>query len=424
MKRYWKSILLAAVTLVAISSFYLQSAASSERIFQVNLRDVEGNRGALNDATIQGNIQTIGGDYDGLGFQLYEDTTLYEDELSYFDQLNATFYKADKILHYNENYRSFMRGKTDNPQMYFETEKYILYGNDVVKYQQNATHQSFEISRLNKKTEEFEDFIFPLNEKPDASYMYVNDVFYKDNRLTLLVQQDSYEENIYRNDYYVYVWNFETETMEVEQKPLHFNTDANYYSIEVMAQSSTVRNAPHTAFLVRTADSTNEYGELEGDVQMKAFLLDFETLELKEVQQTNDTTLLTNSHGLVTKDAICVYNPTGELQISVADTHSEELILTPLITNQDTLTSETSEESQNEDSSPLVSYGGKLMEVHEGNLYLMDRYSDMGIEEASIEVFDIETGGLLYKGAIEVNPTNSAITGYELSLYEISFDKD
>lgn len=415
MKKYWKLIALFSSALIIVSFFYVKSAASTALDFQAAIKDVEGDRSVLDGIEIFGSAYPVDS-YHNIVFKLHEDTTVYESELSYLKKLDRVFYLDDNILRYQKEHRNFMRGKTIVPYVFSEDEMYIASTEDHVTYNADTVNQTLEISRLNKKTNETDEATYSFGLKEDDSYLYVADTYYHDNRLSILVQQDYYLENSYKDTYALYVWNFETQSMEVERKPLTFLSDAKNVEINMADVSSSVQNSSRAAFLVRTGESVTEYNDLEGNIQNHIFLFDYKTMNITEVISPEEGLLEELDSALLTDDTLYVYNAADGNRILSADVTKEQPVLTFFRENDMSAPEQEKTESDAEEDMGSM----KTIEVHGDNLYLLDEYKGMNAD-ALIEVYDLNSKKKLYTGSIVVNEGSKSPGAFEVYLSEISF---
>src|SRR5699024_10865057 len=230
------------------------------------------------------------------------------------------------------------------------------------------------------------------------------------------VQQDYYLENSYKDTYALYVWNFETQSMEVERKPLTFLSDAKNVEINMADVSSSVQNSSRAAFLVRTGESVTKYNDLEEIIQNQIFLFDYKTMNITEVISPEEGLLEELDSALLTDDTLYVYNAADGNRILSADVMKEQPALTFFREND--MSAPEQEKTESDDEEDMGSM--KTIEVHGDNLYLLDEYKGMNAD-ALIEVYDLNSKKKLYTGSIVVNEGSKSPGAFEVYLSEISF---
>lgn len=436
MKRFWKLLSLVLITLVAISTFYIQSTASTRLSFQVGMKDIEGNRQVLEDAVIAGSIHS---NNFGHPFNLNQDRVEFHQDDSYFDKLDNAFERTDTIQRYHEKYRHFMRGKIDNPENYHEDDNSIVYAKDRINHQQinqqyNYT-QTIEISRLNKETNETEDFSYSPQLDEDSHFFYVRDVYYDGQLMTILIQQPSYSGETDIEEFRLYTWNFDTEIMDVEGKKVPFSLDSQNAYIQPLPHSTTSEQAHHIGFIAHTgglydesdtADESGDASEYDGEVADEYthfFVFDYKTLEMTHLETSAEIAEAQDLQGLITEDAIYLYKPGSATSLLFADLTADKPVLTPLFTGADEERDETENTDLHEEENLDTIYEDNLYaaaysfaEIYDNKLYFVSS-SDEAERAPVIDVFDLDTQEKLYSGSLEVNQKDRQSTAGQLEVF-------
>src|SRR5699024_7295134 len=116
-KKYWKLIFLTLFIVITFSLFYINYANVTDTFPQYRMDAIEG------DETLGQNVSFHGDYYHGMismePFQVNERGTTYLREMPFFNRLHHS-YLSPEIEGWQKEYRSFMRGKDEDLQMYYE----------------------------------------------------------------------------------------------------------------------------------------------------------------------------------------------------------------------------------------------------------------------------------------------------------------
>src|SRR3954454_21189135 len=126
MKRYSKLISIACFIVLVIGTFYIQESMASSKNPDFLIKKVSGNEEEVKGLSIFGEF-TIGNHF--LDTLHIDDTeTTYTGGLSFIEKLNRV-HQSPEIKQLQRDYRNFMRGKAENPALFYEDEAHLAYVN-------------------------------------------------------------------------------------------------------------------------------------------------------------------------------------------------------------------------------------------------------------------------------------------------------
>lgn len=428
MKRYWKVITLCLGTILILGGFYIKAVAVQSNGYNLELKDISGDRAVVKGLTIKGDLnETQRHNY--ATFKLREDSLEYESDLSFLNSLDGVFSQAPRIHTYVKDYRSFMRGKETNPLLFSEDEEYIAYATEHSNYQKEQDENYLLISRVSRETKKSEEFSYSLDSN-DTNY-YVADTFYLKNKLYILTQQTQYNENVHREKYELFVWNFDTQKMDIEKKVIEFLPDEKNKEVQLIEANPSENNLDYAGFLVTSGDSYDEFASLQGNLSSHAFLFEYETANITEVKNETSIPFSENFGGILTSDAMYLFthntDPTLlKVNIQQETPLAEKLIegtiveTTPFNDEPIEFEEEVSEDDISEEQYPDEI--SNIVTIHEQKMYTLSsiQYADTD-EPAILTVMDIQTGEELYKGKIEINQGDKLPMNYELYFQTLYF---
>lgn len=431
MKRYWKFSTLVLFTLVTIAGFYFKTGVEHAKGYPLSFIDTSGDPNVLNHLTIHGDF-TVFNSYVQRTFQLQGDTTAYENDLSYLDQLDNVFYQTPRIKNYVDTYKSFMRGKSQHPELFSEDETYISYVNDERIYSGQSSTQTLVINRLNKNTKKEEAYTFPLPHTEIDTHYYVEESFYKDEQVHILLQRTDYTGETYQDMYTLFVWDFETKQMTLNNYPLVFLPDEPYTHIQFIQASPSETNLTYAAFLVNGGDEVDDFGNLKTNASSQLFVFDYETRDLTQIENPTDTPLSIQFDGQRNTDHVYMFvnqidSPLLEVDLSQSSPTLSQLIkgVLPVEEIEEGGVDSSSMEFSETDffDWAITEYTGQtITRIHDGNMYVLDSIQNQK-HAATLVVTDIQTGKELYTGSLELNSGEPLPMEYELFFHLLSFEQ-
>lgn len=314
MKRYWKLLVVILVIVLGVGIFYGYQAVNAETALNLQLRDEEGRK----TTELETGISFVTNESGNQSFSYQSGKIISEDDWSYFDSLNGVHYLSDQILKYQENYPSFMRGKSQNPDSFYETDTHLYYADSIYTYQGNQ--RTVEIARLDKASGEAEEWSVAVPVEHSNGYFYIERIYPAEDTLQLLAQQSSYSEDSNISDIGLYAFDFESEDLSYHQSIQRTEGERSVYLsfVQEMPDSTYGRFIPFEVMEI------NPYtGESQRDSSETLSIYDFETGETETLPLDAADASLANQ---LTKDeTLYFYETAGDtFELSIYDMEAGE----------------------------------------------------------------------------------------------------
>ncbi|WP_060681824.1 hypothetical protein [Virgibacillus halodenitrificans] len=258
MGKYWKLLTISVVIVISVGTFYITTAIAENSYpdFKFKLE-----KGDIKD--IQ-NLKLVG-DYihgmNGEGVAITSNDTVYSSELSYFSQLNNSFYTEPAIQQLQKDYRGFMRGKTWHTATISQDEEQVVYANVKGNDFTNKVKE-FEIELLNKKTNNKTIFTVDIPHHEKYNYVNVENVNLIDGKVKLVTL--NYLRNQDQTQEEIHLFQIDLKKQKViENKVIYSNTvqkqqNSSLYRVE---SGNTTSFNHYTVFMKDTfKEMKDEYG--------------------------------------------------------------------------------------------------------------------------------------------------------------------
>lgn len=219
MERYWKLIFISCLLVFGIGFFYLHDTFAEKEVPKYTWEKQAGNDEALEDVLVGGYAQ--GKNFFAEGIQLAGEDRIYASQLSFLERLSEVM-DNPKIKQLQQEYRGFMRGKTENTENYFENENILAYANVKSEWDSSEFKEGnfeLEVEALYKNEDKTTSFSIKLPNQEDYVYMAVEDVITINDKLYVVTQNDIYEgEDEEYTELHLYTLNLKEEKLISEAK--------------------------------------------------------------------------------------------------------------------------------------------------------------------------------------------------------------
>ncbi|TFJ91834.1 hypothetical protein [Lentibacillus salicampi] len=190
MQRYWRLMAVAAVVVLTIGTFYIQSAIAANGLPEITVEKVSGDADEMKPVKLVGNY-TFG---NGMGESVQVDAegSTYGSEKSFFERIrNDLFHK--KVDQLQAKYKGFMRGKGGKASSYLETEDTLAYADVINQATPGGGKIEFDIAVLDKANDETTSFTVPVPNRAMYVQVQVQDVQMTEDALNVITS--NYLEN-------------------------------------------------------------------------------------------------------------------------------------------------------------------------------------------------------------------------------------
>lgn len=216
MKRYWKLYTLTLIILLAIGIFYLKPIFSNSEYPNFTIKTVEGDSTEIKGLTLQGYYspdaqyqEEFGTMYSEKPFSLNNKQLIYDKQTSFFSQLSYID-GTSQLDRLQKEHKNFLRGKNLQTQNFFEDDSFLIYINLNQEHLDRHSGKSFfDISLLNKKTDERLSYKINLPIKKEYQYVDIQKIQIINSNLSVVTRNDflqingqEYTESI--QEYHIY----------------------------------------------------------------------------------------------------------------------------------------------------------------------------------------------------------------------------
>ena len=401
MKKYWKLTAIIAVIVLSIGTFYVSSARSAEAYPEFVIETISGDvreieslvlRGSYTDTALMNTVST--------NLKLTADGSTYNSR-SFLDQLIG--HPPTLIKGFQEEYRTFMRGKSSDVALFFENKQVLAYAD--VDYNTSSLKSrdfKFDISVLNKEDGNIDSFTVGVPDSEELEYLYVEGVQLVESELHLITHNalrnndDNYEEK------HLYTIDMTNQKISNHESIIQVPSwqDDTYINIQL------VRTSPTKAFEHLIIQRTEE-----------------KIIEDTESTRTEDIKQELIAYNLATKEKEEIILPDlslKEFQLSFFDgsiiyftrLDGQELVVTPYrLMDKQVGKTFSIQLSSDSDQVPMIT-------VSEGKLYAItpQMYSNLN---NNVIVADANTGETLFNGQVAIKGSLKEQENFELYIYEV-----
>lgn len=210
-KKYWKTIVAVCFIIATLTIFYVMQYNTTNIYPQLHMQTKQGDEQSVE------NVVFIGDMFSGVmthqTFRFEQNETKYLEQEPYTKRMRG-YYQPLQIEQLQKEYRSFMRGKLEDVNLFFENETYVAYG--AAPYGLwSYNNELFEIALLNKQTNEVTSFTTTIPEYGKYWYVEPYKVFMHENNVMLLTMNERFTSESEDDVAELHVYTFDIEKEEL-----------------------------------------------------------------------------------------------------------------------------------------------------------------------------------------------------------------
>jgi hypothetical protein len=404
LKKYWKFTSIIVVIVLSLGTFYVTSALSAEQYPEFVIQAQSGDEKEIQSLVLEGAYaaDTSTGNYMGTNVKINAEGATYTSH-SFLDRVIGR--PPTLIKEFQEEYRTFMRGKNSQVHSYFENEQYLAYAAENYQHGTLSTRFFLDLSVLNKADGKIDTFTLEIPNGKELDYFYVEDVQMVEGELHVITQNAvrmirdrlNHEEHIYTID----VANQKISSHETiiqvpeEQKDIRSN-------IQIVQTSPTQAN--EKLIFVKTDWRIFEDAESRREEMVNQEVYSYD-LRTKETAKIDVPDLKLDENRMSFFDGTTIY---------FMSLDGKELAVTPYSLVDDRVGQLFRIQLSGEDS--LVH--GQTTLVKEGKLYVISSQMTPTIG-ADVVVADAKTGDTLFKGQLAMKDAKEKQGKFELFIHEV-----
>lgn len=401
MKKYWKSMSIAVITMITISFFYIQSTLAGSSYPEFTFEFVSGDEEEVEDLIVYGDYRE--GNIKGDNFQITAEGTQYNGDLSYFERLERG-HRTPQMNELQENYKGFMRGKHSIFQL-AENEENLVYA-DVNSGPDSE--MEFQIEVLDKASDQSMEFTVDIPDEENYGYIYIEQVLISGDKAKVVTRNHANGTmDSFATDIHVYDFDISEQTLINDETMISYSEGSagqTMTSVFTLGDGST---NSHAVFVLEQWE-TGQDGEgmhFSDLVENKIIYIDMETNDHTEFELPEDFQGIVQSALL--EDSVLYFNHLGAsgLEINAYDLETQEL---------DDRRSFTIEREHLD-----MHMGQPLTAIKDGKIYIL-AYTNEDFAQANLFIHDVDSGELVYEGRItETNGDGRAIEN-TLHIYDMA----
>ncbi|RFA31953.1 hypothetical protein CAI16_19480 [Virgibacillus dokdonensis] len=265
MERYWKLMFTSCLFVFGIGFFYLHDTFAEKELPEYTWEKQKGNDDVLEDVLVQAYIQD--GSYIEETIQIAGEKSKYASQLSFLETLNGAMDNL-KIKQLQQEYRGFMRGKTENTYNFYEDEQLLAYADVTSEWDSSQFEQSnftLEVETVSKRDDKTTSFSIKLPNQDQYNYVDVGEVTVLGDKLHVLTQNDLFVDGTNKSEMRLYTIDLTNEKLISEQSLFSDKGKSTKGDREVILLHDTdeLQANKYIAVLVREFDEDDEKKRLQ-----------------------------------------------------------------------------------------------------------------------------------------------------------------
>lgn len=265
MERYWKLMFIACLLVFGIGFFYLHDTFAEKELPEYTWEKQKGNDDVLEDVLVQAYIQD--GSYIEEKIQIAGEKSKYASQLSFLETLNGAMDNL-KIKQLQQEYRGFMRGKTENTYNFYENEQLLAYADVTSEWDSSQFRQSdfaLEVETLSKRDDKTTSFTIKLPNQDQYNYVDVGEVTVLGDKLYVLAQNDRLVDDESQSEMRLYTIDLRNEKLMSQQRLFSDKEESSTGGREVTLLHDTdeLQASKYIAVMVSEFDEDDEKKQLQ-----------------------------------------------------------------------------------------------------------------------------------------------------------------
>lgn len=394
---------------ITFATYYTHTKTVTKSFPQFTIETIEGDEAYIKNVMISGDLYSFYTSNDP--FQITKEGTTYLRDENYLSRMHL-YYQSPTIKKLQKEYRSFMRGKEEFLDNFYETNDKLVYA-QIAANRLGLPSGNVDIEILNKETNETTTYSFPLEVEGD-DYNFISKVIASDDEVYIIVQQDVFNDTGEINKVNAVIYTFSPEQNKVVSNVVIPLYEGNEYMDFFKVLVANENGLPKKILLSATRseyvnadgkkieeESFNENEELFDIAHTKKiFLFDTETKAYEEISLENEK---------------YIGAPIGfdEQNVSFINVENKELTLKMYDLIEQKVTSE-KRVPTNLEHAPLWSL---LQGVTKDHLYYTFIVADDN-KSGFVYVIDTDSNEILYEGKI-TSEESKAISQMEIGINTI-----
>lgn len=403
MKKYWKFAAIIFVIVLSIGTFHVNAAISAKQYPEFVIKTQSGDANEIKPLVLEGSYtDTSAMNYISTNLKITSDGTTYNSR-SFLDQVIG--HPPTVIKKFQEEYRTFMRGKSSQISSYFENNQLLAYAD--VDYKMGSLRSRdfmFDISVLSKDDGNIDSFTVEVPDGGKLEDVFVEDVQMVDHKLHLITQNMMKNSVDFFYEKHIYTIDMANQKISNHEAMIQVPEGQNGTRIDVQL----IRTSPTKAFehliIQKTEKKLIEDSESLREEVINQEIISY-NLATKEKEKINVPDLRLDENQLSFFDGSTIYFMTLD---------GQELVVTPYSLVDDQIGSSFSIQLFGEKD--IVH--GQMTTVKDGKLYVASSQMTSNIK-SDVIVADAHSGETLFKGQLALKGSSKENNHFELFINEM-----
>jgi hypothetical protein len=405
MKKYWKFAAILMVIVLSIGTFYVNSATSAEQYPEFVIQKQSGDADEIKPLVLDGSYtDTSAMNYVSTNLKITADGSTYNSR-TFLNQVIGQ--PSPMIKELQEEYRTFMRGKTSQVSSFFEDNQLLAYADVDFNMGSLRLHDfKFDISVLSKDDGKIESFTVEVPDGGDLEDVYVEDVQMVKDELNLITQNMKKNNIDFFYEKHIYTIDMANQKIINHEAIIQVPEGQDDTRIDVQLIRTSPKKANDHLIMVKTEKKVIEDSESKREEVINQELISY-NLATKEKEKINVPNLRLDENQLSFFNGSTIYFMTLD---------GQELVVTPysLADNQ------VGQAYRIQLSGEKGIVHGQMTTVKDGKLYVASSQMSPNLNiNADVIVADVKTGEILFKGQLALKDSSKEKGHFELYIHEI-----
>ena len=405
MRKYWKLATTIAVIVLSIGTFYVNSATSAEQYPKFVIHTQSGDPEEIKPLVLEGSYSdTTSMNYVSTNLKITADGSTYNSR-SFLDQLIGQ--PPTLIKEFQEEYRTFMRGKSSDVNSFFENKQVLVYAD--VNYNMSSLRSrdfKFEISVLNKEDGNIDSYTVEVPDDGELEYLYVEGVQMVESELHLITQNMKRSSEDYYDEKYIYTIDMANKKISNHESIIQVPEWHDDQHIYVQLINSSPATAKEHLIFVKTEEKVIEDTESTREEFINQEIISY-NIATKEKKILNVPDFRIDNNQLSFFDGSTIY---------FMRLGGQGLEVTPYSLVDDQVGQAFSIQLSGEEGI----FPATMATVKDSKLYIASSQLSPKLNlKAVVLVADVNTGETLYKGQLALEDTSKEKGDFELYFHEM-----
>jgi hypothetical protein len=405
MKKYWKFAATIVVIVLSIGTYQVNSAKSAKQYPEFVIKTLSGDANEIKPLVLEGAYtDTTAMNYVNTNLKIVSDGSTFTNR-SFLNQVIGQ--PPTMIKELQEEYRTFMRGKTSQVSSFFEDNQILAYADiDFNIGSLRSRDFKFDISVLSKVDGNTESFTVEVPDSGELEDVYVEDVQMIEGELKLITQNIRKNNDDFFDEKHIYTIDMANQKIINHEAIIKVPHGQDDKSVDVQLIRTSPKKANEHLIIVKTERKVVKDAESIREEVINQEFISY-NLATKKKERINVPDLRLDENQLSFFDGSTIYFMT-------LDGVGQKLVVTPY----------SLADNQIESAFSLQLFGekdivyGQMTTVKDGKLYVASSQMTPKIK-ADVIVADAHSGETLFKGQLALEGSPKEKANFELYINEM-----